>query len=651
MERKWKRLAVLLIMTLALLWGAHAMAETMYPVSADRIQQVTLPAGIVTIGDPVITDGKVTVRIDDAKTNWTEVLMKSPSREWLDATLKIAAPSGMIKGTRDNFGSGDKETLEAIAQGVAPEWITEYSTEPLENGAMDGSVLFEKILFGQTTFVTPESATGAGTVLCWENAGGQKHYEYVQWQIIHSDSSAREVILPGLSRQMLSAVSSSLPKGVTAETEMGGVTCTVEDFTAFNSLPIVINAPADATEAVVYANNGSTSVEQRLPVNNGTVKLTITPSSHSTFAYDKRIGPAQLDYAFVFVSGEEPEEELHDFGLLTVWLLAREKTPYPYYNKQGVQPVAKERLTILQGKHRLSNQMFYREQYGNAHLSKAGLHFTEKDSGLIRMEVSAPEWAVAYGLSGSGGDFIYQTSPVLDISDEKQAIPSGRSVQVYNQPLFRAIQAGRALVYLQDGITARYGGYVYVISWYDRANADSPRLVEYISITHDEFGEVVYNAVKPNEQQIGKPVTEVTGVCSKDWQLVVRYDPQYGERAIHYDLHMEDERGVTYQLEGETVFYVPYPEGYSYEDKDVTYQMYHYDDAYQTCVAVQLVPTPYGLRFVEDHLSPFVLMWDDPAQQAQLPKTGDDTPLEWLMGMLFLSAAGLVGLMRRKRSV
>lgn len=600
----------------------------------------------MTIGKPVITDGKVTVYVDDAKTNWTEVLMKSPSRKWLDATLKITAPAGMIKGTRDNFGSGDTPTLEAIAQGIAPEWITEYSTEPLQEGMMDGSVIFEEILFGQITYVTPVSATGAGTVLCWENASGQKHYEYVQWQIIHSSSTAREVPMPALSRQMLSSVSSSLPKGVTAEIERGGVTCTVEDFTAFTSLPIVINAPAGATEAVVYANNGTASVEQRLPVENGKVQLTITPSSHSTF--DNRIGPAQLDYTLVFISGEDPEEELHDFGLLTVWLLAKEKTPYPYYNQQGAKPVANERLTIRQGRNRLSNQILYREQYGNAHLCKAGLHFTEKDSNVIRMEVAAPEWAVAYGISASGGDFIYQTNSGLMISGEKRLISPGRSVVVYDQPFFRTIQAGRALVYLQDGITARYGGYVYVISWYDRQNAASPRLVEYLSITHDEFGHKVYNAVKSSEHQIDKPVTEVTGISQKDWQLVVRHDPQCGERVIHYDLHMEDDRGVSHSLDGDTVFYIPYPDGYSYQDKDVTYQLYHYDDSYQTYVTVQLVPTPNGLRFVEDHLSPFVLMWDDPAQATHLPQTGDDMPLEWLFGMMVLSLAAVGYLMRRR---
>ena len=106
------------------------------------------------------------------------------------------------------------------------------------------------------------------------------------------------------------------------------------------------------------------------------------------------------------------------------------------------------------------------------------------------------------------------------------------------------------------------------------------------------------------------------------------------------------------------MFYIPYPEGCAYGDEDVTYQLYHYDDAYQSCSVVELVPTPYGLRFVEDHLSPFVLTWarapqdagtPAPADVTDLPRTGDETHLEWLIGVLLVSTALLAYGIRRKR--
>lgn len=323
-------------------------------------------------------------------------------------------------------------------------------------------------------------------------------------------------------------------------------------------------------------------------------------------------------------------------------------------------PVDSERLTIRQGTEPVSTEAIYREKYGNAHLSKAALNFSANSSANVRMEVAAPSWAVAYAIEGSGGDFIYQTDRGLGISSDKHLIPSGASLTVFDEPLFRKVKAGPVFVYLQDGITARYGGYVRAISWYDDVNAEKPRLIEYLSITHDTFSDTVRSAVVDTEQDIVGAVQEVTAVSGNAWELVVRHDPQSGEDAIHYDLHMEDARSVSYSLDGETVFYIPYPEGCAYEDEDVTYQLYHYDDAYQSCSVVELVPTPYGLRFVEDHLSPFVLTWDKALQPAatpaptaapeiDLPRTGDESHLEWLIGVLAVSIALLAYGVRRKR--
>ena len=516
--------------------------------------------------------------------------------------------------------------------------------------------MFAEIRFGQPAFfVEPVSASGAGTLLAWKDSDGLK-YEYVQWEIHHSNPDAREVQMPLLTTDMLSAVPAALPEGVTAEIEPGGVTCTAKDFSGYSLLPIVIHAPAGATAATVYSFNGKETVEQTLDVRGGDVRLLITPDAHTTFR--GQIGPAQLDYSIAFVSGDEPDAALLDFGIVSVWLLKAEKAPYPYYNRQGAVPVHSERLTIRQGAEPVSTKAIYREKYGNAHLSKAALDFSANGSGNVRMEVAAPSWAAAYAIEGSGGDFIYQTNWGLGISSDKHPIPSGASVTVFDEPLFRKVKAGPVFVYLQDGITARYGGYVRAISWYDDMNAETPRLIEYISITHDTFSDTVRSAVVDTEQDIDAPVQEVTAVSGNAWELVVRHDPQSGEDAIHYDLQMEDVRSVSYSLDGDTVFYIPYPEGCAYGDEDVTYQLYHYDDAYQSCSVVELVPTPYGLRFAEDHLSPFVLTWarapqdagtPAPADVTDLPRTGDETHLEWLIGVLLVSTALLAYGIRRKR--
>ena len=78
--------------------------------------------------------------------------------------------------------------------------------------------MFAEIRFGQPAFfVEPVSAIGAGTMLAWGSRDGQKQYEYVQWEIHHSNPDAREVQMPLLTTDMLSAVPRWLPEGVTAE--------------------------------------------------------------------------------------------------------------------------------------------------------------------------------------------------------------------------------------------------------------------------------------------------------------------------------------------------------------------------------------------------------------------------------------------------
>lgn len=314
-----------------------------------------------------------------------------------------------------------------------PNWFAGYTPDFPVDGSVDGSAMFAEVRFGQPTYLEFASVSGAGTLICWQSDTGRK-YEYVQWDIIHSSSeNVREVSLPALSVDTLSSVPSALPGGVTAEIETGGITCVAKDFSAFSSLPIVLNAPSGAQQAIVYSQQG----QQTLDVRNGKVELSITPDSHSTF--QGAIAPAQLDYTVVFAGEVEPELEVYDCGLVSVWLLASEKAPYPYYNKAGAQPVAAERLSIYQGGQPVAIDGIYRQQYGQAHLSRQGLDVTANPSGVIRMEVAASAWAVAYGICGSGGDFIYQTNwQGLTVSTDKHSIAPGSPVSVYNQPLFES---------------------------------------------------------------------------------------------------------------------------------------------------------------------------------------------------------------------
>ncbi len=242
MRNRWKLTAGILFWAVLLLTCAQAMAAGIQQVPASRIKNVSLPSGMVVKSAPVITNGKVKTTVDDDATDWTEVLMKAASRDHLIVSLEIAAPDGAVAGVRENFGSWDSETLDAIAIGLSPEWF-DYQPESLPDAKLDGSAIFAELHFGETTYLDPVDVSGAGTILCWQMADGQKLYEYVQWEIEHTNPDLKEVKLPGLSKQMLSTVPSALPSGVNAVIENGGITCIFNDFSTLTALPIVINAP------------------------------------------------------------------------------------------------------------------------------------------------------------------------------------------------------------------------------------------------------------------------------------------------------------------------------------------------------------------------------------------------------------------------
>ena len=652
---KVKLFLTIILFSVLLVTGSAALAEDITPVLKDeRIQGITLPVGIVTRGEPDVNEGVITLSIDYDATDWTEVLNKNANRDNLCISLRLAAPEGSVKGVCENISDADSSQM--LKDMTVPQWfIDECSPVNLADRTLSGEAVFAEIQMGQPAMLQFANPTGCGTIVCWENTKGEKTYEYVLWSVNSSDSAVREVPVPQVTEKALSSIPAGLTNSMTAEVELGGVTCIVNDFNGLSSIPLVISAPVEADYAVVSYNkavDGDAKLfTEELRVSNGKVALEITRESHSSFAKNG-IQPAQIDYTIDFFSDDDPETPLSGSGVFSVWLLATEQAPYPYYHHpDNAQPVDMKRLTIYQGDQPVSADGIYRETYGHAHLSSTGLDVTANPSGIIRMEVTPPDWAVAYGLVQSGSDFIFRTDWGIVPSTEKHAIQSSETVRVYNDSLFRLVQAGRTLVYLRSGITARYGGFVRTISWYDSLNAVEPRLIEYISITQEDFSTEVRNALISSENALSSPVAEVTGISGQDWELIVRHDPQSGEDAIHYDLHIEDTSGISQEVGEETVFYIPYPEGHAYEDESVEYVLYHYSSTYRSYVEVPLEPTPYGLRFVEDHLSPFVLMWNAsqlPVSPADLPQTGDNTPVAWLLLMLAVSLASLICVRRRK---
>ena len=119
------------------------------------------------------------------------------------------------------------------------------------------------------------------------------------------------------------------------------------------------------------------------------------------------------------------------------------------------------------------------------------------------------------------------------------------------------------------------------------------------------------------------------------------------------NLTLLDETGEEAELEAgnSNVFYLPYPEGMSYKS-GVTWTLLHYlDDEYNECEPFKVTATEHGLRFETNSLSPFVLLWDLPADIPNVPKTGDHTLLALYVALLALSFTVAATLLHRRKAV
>ena len=207
---------------------------------------------------------------------------------------------------------------------------------------------------------------------------------------------------------------------------------------------------------------------------------------------------------------------------------------------------------------------------------------------------------------------------------------------------------------------------IRVFYFYDKdgniINQDQKGL--YVIVTVSELGVLTTTDVIPEGQLPDGTVVNPVLVSSSytDWQLQTEYNIQSGNQAVQMNLTLLDEFGDEAQLEkgNNNVFYLPYPEGMSYES-GATWTLRHYlNDEYTEYELLTVTATENGLRFETDSLSPFVLLWDMPAQETPIPdatevpstpdvpKTGDNTPLALCAALLALSLAAAAVLLRRK---
>ena len=157
------------------------------------------------------------------------------------------------------------------------------------------------------------------------------------------------------------------------------------------------------------------------------------------------------------------------------------------------------------------------------------------------------------------------------------------------------------------------------------------------------------NRARKTETSLPDQLSGAIVIGDENWIVVTESYLQEGENAQHYELRLTDENGNTISPGRNTVVYLPYPDGLSYDDA-VTYTLRHYDEKGGSEIVTTLTPTAIGLRFEADSFSPFVLQWEEQPVPAidDLPETGDTSSVVPLL-MMILSASASLCLMRRRR--
>lgn len=242
-----KRLCLALILMLSLALPALAAEALDLPkVDSDRYE-VFLPVGVVLKGAPIKEDGTYVFTIDADKTDWTSLILYG-GRDSLTYSLKIEAPAGYIRGVGENYYTawGDDAAF-------MKELLDEYSLE--SSTTLNPSFILAETQIGDGVAVkaTGDVGMGFGYALKWENAAGEAYYEHIALDIRFTQELVALDAVPMVAQSSLSQASKDLPAGVTAETELGGVTFTVSDFDNLTTLPLKLKLPSGATGAMILA--------------------------------------------------------------------------------------------------------------------------------------------------------------------------------------------------------------------------------------------------------------------------------------------------------------------------------------------------------------------------------------------------------------
>lgn len=201
-----------------------------------------------------------------------------------------------------------------------------------------------------------------------------------------------------------------------------------------------------------------------------------------------------------------------------------------------------------------------------------------------------------------------------------------------------------------------YTGWLMYYCWLDENEKEIA--LEYIAVEYDPVMlETTTPALESDDElhkNAGKPqVILKKGGNKNHYSLHAKQYPSSGN-THYYELKLIDQYGDEAFLESEADVYLPYPSGYSMDNcHELVIEIIHYDKngrAIKESFSVAegtLDPKPYGLRFTVKDFSPFVMTWEEKADAAALPQTGDHSSLLLFAVLMSASILGVLAMKKR----
>ena len=621
-----KKTVWIILFCLCLLLTAGALAEEPQPrltcpdlrEYTPGAQQTTVPFGSFTLD----SNNQINLNLDINNTDWNQLitLTRLPSSN-LTLRFFLSAPA-----EADSYCTDD-----APGTYFNPDWFSSDTTPLGEDRRINLNIPYGRYLRDteMITF-TPEPNNGVYAIRWYKGATVlMDEYYYID----RSEGSIR--VHPNYA-----TIVPDRQSGVHANLTRGGVEYKVEG--SLKELTTWVQAPKGAVQFQIV-NSGIQSVQ------NGYAPLTSTATrtntQHYCITWYDQNGYPEWQALYISVNVRSSIPAIAELGMNPLtstegWM--------------GINAVARQVMTAQPGYKGVDGWMNIRMQGG----PRMVWEDLEESRYVLRLKV--PDGAKYVYVDGSLPEKIYNPISESQIQELMQSLstvpenakPVSGTEYILQEGLLKNMTPGdpRIAVYApylpqDDDI-----GMVRLFFWYD-ADGDLTSLY-WALITTSDVGTFVTRPFH-READIRDRVEQPCFVDDRhdDWQLQSHYNPQSGNNAYQVELTLLDDSGLNVQPDGSTVFYLPYPDGMSYQN-GATWTLRHYlDDGYETYETIQVTSTEYGLRFESSSLSPFVLLWDGGTepQPAAAPKTGDSSPLALYAALTALSAALMVLLAARRK--